>query len=293
MTEPLLDVRALSVSYRARRARRPGRLAVSGVSLDVRAGETVGLVGESGSGKSSIGRAVLGLLAPAAGSIRFDGADLAGTSSRDRLARSRQLQAIFQDPFSSLNPTRTIGSSLLEPLLLPGRRGSDRPDRRAAVARVRVALDRVGLPATAFDRYPAHFSGGQRQRIAIARALVGRPKLIICDEPVSALDLSVQAQVLNLLAETQQELAVAYLFISHDLAVVRYLAHRIVVLRHGQVVESGPADRVYRQPAHDYTRTLLAAAALPDPAAQYGRSLRMRAGGLQSATGGPERGGYR
>ncbi len=269
---PLLQVSELSVVYRVRHGR---RTAVAGVSFDVRAGETVGLVGESGSGKSSIGRAVLGLVTPAAGRIVFDGAELGSLSRAARRLRTRHLQAIFQDPYSSLNPTRTIGASLVEPLLVHGGPACSGGVREANRARVRELLERVDLPADAAARYPAQFSGGQRQRIAIARALVLAPKLLICDEPVSALDLSVQAQVLNLLARMQQEFALSYLFISHDLAVVRQLSHRVIVLRRGEIVEQGSADQVYSAAQHPYTQALLAAAPVPDPAVQYGRSLRV------------------
>jgi ABC-type glutathione transport system ATPase component len=269
---PLLQVSELSVVYSARHGRNK---AVAGVSFDVRASETVGLVGESGSGKSSIARAVLGLVKPSAGRIVFDGTDLATLSARARRLRTRDLQAIFQDPYSSLNPTRTIGSSLAEPLLVHGGPTRSSGVRAANQTRVRELLERVDLPAEAADRYPAQFSGGQRQRIAIARALVLAPKLLICDEPVSALDLSVQAQVLNLLARMQREFALSYLFISHDLAVVRQLSHRVIVLRRGEIVEQGSADQVYSAPQHPYTQALLAAAPVPDPAVQYGRSLRV------------------
>lgn len=269
---PLLRVSELSVVYRTRHGR---YTAVAGVSFEVGAGETVGLVGESGSGKSSIGRAVLGLVRPSAGRIVFEGIELASLSTRARRLRTRDLQAIFQDPYSSLNPTRTIGASLAEPLLVHGGPAGSSGVRAANQARVREVLERVELPADSAQRYPAQFSGGQRQRIAIARALVLAPKLLICDEPVSALDLSVQAQVLNLLARTQHELGLSYLFISHDLAVVRQLSHRVLVLRRGEIVEQGNADQVYSAPEHPYTRALLAAAPVPDPAVQYGRSLRV------------------
>jgi peptide/nickel transport system ATP-binding protein len=262
----ILELRDLVVEFTRRRGAPPLR-AVDGVSFDVRAGETVGLVGQSGSGKTTIGRAILGLVAPTAGSILFDGREITHAGFRERRALSAHLQVVFQDPYSSLNPTRKIGQTLAEPLTVHLKLGKEE-----IAERVREGLERVGLPAGAAERYPAQFSGGQRQRIAIARALMLSPRLVICDEPVTALDLSVQAQVLNLLAELQRELALSYLFIAHDLAVVRYLSHRIVVLNKGRVVESGPADEVYRRPTHPYTQALLAAAPVPDPAIQRGRS---------------------
>jgi peptide/nickel transport system ATP-binding protein len=262
---PLLSVADLTVTFSQGR-RVPPLRAVDGVSLDVAAGETVGLVGESGSGKSTLGRAILGLVRADSGKIRFDGEDITHATRRRRRELSARLQVVFQDPYSSLNPARTVGQTLEEPLLVHQR-------TRHAGARDQVAamLERVGLSADAADRYPGRFSGGQRQRIAIARALMSSPELVICDEPVSALDLSVQAQIMNLLAELQRELSVGYLFVGHDLAVVRHASHRIVVLYRGQVMEAGPAAQVHDHPAHPYTRALLDAAPLPDPEAQRAR----------------------
>jgi peptide/nickel transport system ATP-binding protein len=257
---PLLTVSNLSVEYE-RRHGRASVLAVDGVSFAVDAGETVGLVGESGSGKSSVARAILGLAAVTSGSVKFEGDEIANATYRARRMLARHLQVVFQDPYASLNPARTVGKSLAETV-----RASPGLDKRAVEQRVATALVRVGLPAEAAKRYPTQFSGGQRQRIAIARALMGWPKLVICDEPVSALDLSIQAQILNLLRDLQRELSLSYLFISHDLAVVRYVSQRILVLYGGRVMEYGEAAGVYAAPAHPYTRTLLAAAAFPDPA---------------------------
>ncbi|HEY1616011.1 MAG TPA: ATP-binding cassette domain-containing protein [Streptosporangiaceae bacterium] len=257
---PLLEVTDLTVTIKGSRLR-PGVTALRGVSLAVAAGETLGLVGESGAGKSTLAHAVLGLVPVSAGSISFDGRELAGLDRRSRRAVSRDLQVVFQDPYSSLNPARTVGQALAEPLEVHER--LSRADRRERIAGM---LEMVGLPADAPRRYPAEFSGGQRQRIAIARALMLSPKLVICDEPVSALDLSIQAQILNLLAEVQRELSVSYLLVSHDLAVVRHLATRIAVLRGGELVESGSAAQVCDRPAHPYTRALLAAVPSPDPA---------------------------
>jgi ABC-type glutathione transport system ATPase component len=252
----LLEVRDLTVEYPG------GCRAVEGASLSVAAGETLGLVGESGSGKSSICLAILGLAPVAGGSIVFDGQEITAAGRRERRALGRDLQVVFQDPYSSLNPARTIGQALSEPLEVHSRLPS--AARRQRVAQM---LDRVGLPSSAIDRYPAEFSGGQRQRVCIARALMLSPRLVLCDEPVSALDLSVQAQILNLLADLQRELSVGYLFVSHDLAVVRYLATHITVLYQGQVRESGTAEQVCGHPSDPYTKALLAAvsaAAVPE-----------------------------
>jgi len=257
MSQALLDIEDLVVQY-PRKARRPAAKAVDGASLSIAPGEVVGLVGESGSGKTTLAMAILGLAPVTAGRISFIGKDLAGLSPRGRRALSRDIQVVFQDPYSSLNPTRTIAQTLSEPLDVHER--LTRADRHQ---RVIEALHRVGLPADAATRYPAEFSGGQRQRIAIARALIVSPQLIICDEAVSALDLSVQAQILNLLADARRDLSIACLFLSHDLAVVRYLCSSVAVLYRGQVVESGPASSVCYQPAHSYTQALLAAE--PDP----------------------------
>jgi ABC-type glutathione transport system ATPase component len=260
---PLLELEDVVVRYR--RGRRT-LTAVDGVSLDVAPGETVGLVGESGSGKSSIARAALGLAPVASGTVRFAGADVTHLPFKRRRELYRQVQVVFQDPYGSLNPSRTIGQTLAEPLLAHGER-----DRRAVRERVDGMLARVGLPADAHDRYPGAFSGGQRQRIAIIRALMVQPQLVICDEAVSALDLSVQAQILNLLKHLQRERGLSYLFISHDIDVVRHMCDRIVVLNQGKVIESGPAARVSAMPAHPYTRALLDASPVPDPARQRRR----------------------
>jgi len=263
---PLLDVRDLSVLFNVGR-RRPPLRAVDGVSFNIAPRETVGLVGESGSGKTTIGRAILGLH-PAAleGTIAFAGRDITAAGHSERKRLSADLQVIFQDPYSSLNPTRTIRQTLSETLRAQGERDKDK-----IAERVKQMLEYVGLPADAASRYPTRFSGGQRQRIAIARSLMASPRLVICDEPTSALDLSVQAQVLNLLRGLQQDLGLSYLFISHDLAVVRHLSQRIIVLYLGRVMEAGNAESVYTSPTHPYTRALLAAAPVPDPEEQRRR----------------------
>jgi peptide/nickel transport system ATP-binding protein len=264
MTEPaLLEVRDLTVVYRRRHAH---LVAVDGVSFDVRAGQTVGLVGESGSGKSTVANALMGLAPVHAGSVTFAGREISGLSPRERRGVYRELQLVFQDPYSSLNPSRTIGRTLEEPLesfegLKRGRAGS----------RVEAMLERVRLPRSAAHRYPKEFSGGQRQRVAIARALMSAPRLVICDEAVSALDLSIQAQILNLLRDLQRDSRLSYLFVSHDLEVVRYMCDWVVVLYRGRVMEQGSASAVTSAPAHPYSEALLDAAPLPDPKAQAAR----------------------
>jgi ABC-type glutathione transport system ATPase component len=225
--------------------------AVDGVSLDVHTGETLGVVGESGSGKSTLGRLLLRLLEPTSGSIRFAGEDLLGARAARLRALRRDMQIIFQDPFGSLDPRLRVRDIIAEPLLIHR--------STAPHARVRELLRAVGLEESAGGRYPHEFSGGQRQRIGIARALALRPKFIVADEPVSALDVSVGAQIVNLLARLQKEFALTYLFISHSMPIVRYLATRIAVMHRGKIVEIGDAERVTREPSHPYTRALLQA----------------------------------
>jgi oligopeptide/dipeptide ABC transporter ATP-binding protein len=286
----LLDLRGLTVHY-GQRHRRHGPNAVDGVSLTVGRGETVALVGESGSGKTTIGNAVLGLAPVTAGSVVFDGEDITRAPARRRRALTADIQAVFQDPYSSLNPVRTIRQTLVEPLIAHGRYDAGARERVAA------GLQSVGLGAEAADRYPAQFSGGQRQRIAIARALMVGPRLIVCDEPTSALDLSVQAQVINLLGTLQRELGFSYLFITHDLALIRHVAHRVVVLYRGRVMESGPTGQVLDSPAHPYTQALLMAAPAPDPVVQRGKRVAAATAGAAAdgtatatAPGGPRLG---
>jgi peptide/nickel transport system ATP-binding protein len=246
---------------------RPVR-AVDDVSFDIAAGEVLGLVGESGSGKSTIGRSVLKLIEPSAGAIRFEGIDLAPLSPRAMRPYRRRLQIIFQDPYASLNPRRRVGDTLDEALAT--HRLHAGPARAARIAEL---LSLVGLAPEHARRYPHEFSGGQRQRIGIARALAVEPRFIVADEPVSALDVSIQAQVINLLSDLRERLGLTMLFISHDLDVVEYLCDRIVVLYLGKVMEVAPADELYRAPQHPYTQALLDASPRPDPEARRARRL--------------------
>ena len=271
-SSPLLAFRDVSRSFTVRQGvlgRVRGEVrAVDGVSLSVRRGETLGLVGESGCGKSTLARMAVRLLAPTQGDILFDGESLlAKDGKRDARWYSRRLQMVFQDPFSSLNPRLRVGASIGEPLLTAG---MGREERRERVADM---LRRVGLQADHADRYPHEFSGGQRQRIAIARALATHPELVVCDEAVSALDASVQAQVLNLLKDVQAEFGLTYLFISHDLSVVGYMSDRVAVMYLGRIVEEAPRDALFRAAAHPYTQALLAAAPAHDPARRHVRAF--------------------
>jgi oligopeptide/dipeptide ABC transporter ATP-binding protein len=261
---PLLEVEDLVKYFEVRRGPlgrvRAAVRAVDGVSFSIRRGETLGLVGESGSGKTTVGRCVLRLIPPTAGRIRFDGTDLLTLDPRGLRAFRRRAQIVFQDPFGSLNPRMTVGDAVREALTVHGlARGN------AAAERVNELLGLVGLPAEAAGLYPHEFSGGQRQRIGIARALSVQPELIVCDEPVSALDVSVQAQVLNLLRDLQSRLGLAYLFIAHDLGVVRHMSDRIAVMYLGRIVEEGDAAAVTTAPLHPYTAALLSAVPEPEP----------------------------
>lgn len=265
MNGPLLDVRHLSVDFRGRGLRGRTFRAVDDVSLHIGRGETLGLVGESGSGKSTIGRAVLGLVPVAEGTVVFDGTDITHMTRAQRRTAAAGVQVVFQDPYSSLNPSMTIGEILVEPIIARGGQGP------GARRRVGELLGQVGLPADAASRSPRQFSGGQRQRIAIARALALEPELIVCDEPVSALDLTTQAVVLDLFIDIQRRTGVSYLFVSHDLAVIRHISHRVAVMQQGRLVETGTGEQVTGAPEHPYTQRLLLASPVPDPAQQARR----------------------
>jgi len=267
----LLEVDGLRVQFGRRGLRSRPVEVLHGVSLHVGVAETLGLVGESGSGKTTIGRTVLGLVTPSSGSIRFAGEDVTSVSRATRRRLAKDIQVVFQDPYTSLNPALSVGDILSEPLVVQGM------TRRDARARVKGLLDQVNLPSGTENRRPSEFSGGQRQRVAIARALAPSPRLIVCDEPVSALDLTTQAKVLDLLAEIQAQTQVSYLFISHDLAVVRHISARVSVLYRGDVVETGPVREVISSPSHDYTRRLLLAAPVADPDKQATRRRARRA----------------
>ena len=260
--EPLLQVEDLEVRYGSGKT---AFTAVTDISLEIAPGEVLGLVGESGSGKSTIGKAILGLEKVHAGSVKFLGRDITHDSLKKRKVSAAELRVVFQDPYSSLNPDMTIGDTLIEPLRISG------IDAATAIQRARDVLGKVGLNPDWVTRYPRNFSGGQRQRIAIARALVVEPQLIVLDEPVSALDLSTQAQVLNLLADLAKTENVGFLFIAHDLDVVRFLSDRVVVLYKGRIMETGPMESVIQKPRHPYTQGLVAAAPVPDPAKQAQR----------------------
>jgi peptide/nickel transport system ATP-binding protein len=256
--------------------------AVDGVSLSIGSGETLGLVGESGCGKSTLGRTILRLNEPTDGRIVFDGRDITGLKEKAMRPLRRRIQMVFQDPYASLNPRHSVGRIVGEPLRVHGLE-----KRRNGSARVRELLEVVGLPADAANRFPHEFSGGQRQRIGLARALAVNPELLVCDEPVSALDVSIQAQIINLMEKLQQELGLTYLFIAHDLAVVRHISTRIAVMYLGKIVEVAPADDLYDNPLHPYTITLLAAIPIPDPElARRRQSIRVQ-GDLPSPANPP------
>ncbi len=282
----LLAVRGLRVEY-AVRAGALGRQratirAVDGVDLAIEPGETLGLVGESGCGKTTLGNAVLGIVRPTGGTVVFEGTDLAGLDA-DGLRRARRhMQMIFQDPDASLNPRMRVGDSIGEPLLVRGL-------LRGAALRARVAslLEQVGLDAAYHARYPHEFSGGQRQRVGIARALALEPRLVVCDEPVSALDVSVRSQILNLLVDLQRRLGMAYLFISHDLSVVRHVSDRVAVMYLGRVVEEAPRDALFARPLHPYTEALMSAIPVPDPGRQRSRAAIVLQGELPRPTEAP------
>jgi peptide/nickel transport system ATP-binding protein len=256
--------------------------AVDDVSLHIERGETLGLVGESGCGKSTVGRAILRLYEPTAGRIVFDGQDISHLGENELRPLRRRMQMVFQDPFASLNPRHSVGRMVGEPMRVHGIGGRGTLSRR-----VRELLEIVGLPADAASRYPHEFSGGQRQRIGLARSLALNPDFIVADEPVSALDVSIQAQIMNLLEELQQEFDLTYLFIAHDLAVVRHISDRIAVMYLGSIVEVSPAEDLYENPLHPYTISLLSAVPIPDPVVERERETILLAGDLPSPANPP------
>ncbi|MGY1709409.1 ABC transporter ATP-binding protein [Geodermatophilus sp. SYSU D00758] len=286
--EPLLRVEGLQVHFPIKRGvfvdRTVGHVrAVDGVDLAIDRGTTYGLVGESGCGKSTLGRAVLRLVEPTAGQVVFDGTDVASLSGEPLRAMRRRMQMVFQDPLGSLDPRQNVESLLSEPLRAHGLGGG----KEGIATKIRGLLDAVGLPSAALRRYPHEFSGGQRQRIGIARAISLEPDLLIADEPVSALDVSVQAQVVNLLEELQQQLDLTYLVIAHDLAVVRHISDVVGVMYLGSLVEQAPSDALYDEPLHPYTRSLMSAVPVPDPVVEERRERILLAGDLPSPANPP------
>ncbi len=284
---PLLEVSNLVKHFPIKQgiifAHEVGRVrAVDDVSFTVREGETLGLVGESGCGKSTVCRTVLKLLEPTSGSIRFEGREISGLGAGDMRPLRREMQIIFQDPYASLNPRRRVGEIVGDPLRLHGLASGDELRDR-----VEDLLQRVGLGPEHYNRYPHEFSGGQRQRIGIARALALQPKLVICDEPVSALDVSIQAQIINLLQDLQDEFELTYVFVAHDLGVVRHVSDRIAVMYLGKIVEIGPAEEVYSKPIHPYTLSLLAALPIPDPRENEAREPLVLQGDVPSPVNPP------
>jgi peptide/nickel transport system ATP-binding protein len=266
MNQPLLDVSNLQVEYKVPGFRKAPARVIEDVSFQLQEGETLAIVGESGSGKTTIGKTILGLHEASSGSIVFDGRDITHLPSKERRELAFDIQAVFQNPYGSLNPSLTIGEILSEPLRINGFMS-----KSDALEKTKGLLSRVGMPEDTVGRYPSNFSGGQRQRIAIARAIARNPRLVVCDEPTSALDVATQAKALELLAELQASLGLAYIFITHDLALVREFADRVLVLDKGRAVEQGEAKRVCDSPQHPYTQKLIASAPVPDPIIQRAR----------------------
>ena len=285
---PLLEVRGLRMHFPVTEGmiarRHIGDVkAVDGVDLTIRRGETLGLVGESGCGKTTMGRCILRLEKPTSGEIRYDGVDIAQLGRKQLVALRRKIQVIFQDPYSSLNPRQKIGSIISEPMMVHG----VEPDATRRNARVHELLSLCGLNPNFADRYPHEMSGGQRQRVGIARALALNPEFIVCDEAVSALDVSIQAQIINLLEDLRDKFNLTYLFIAHDLSVVRHLCQRVAVMYLGRVVELAECDELFDNPLHPYTQALLAAVPVPDPAVEASRQFRPVAGEVPSPINPP------
>jgi len=288
MSTPLLEVRGLRMHFPITEGiiarRQLGEVkAVDGVDLTIAKGETLGLVGESGCGKTTMGRCILRLETPTGGEIRYNGVDIATLGRRDLMALRRRIQVIFQDPYSSLNPRMKVAAILGEPMKVHG----IVPDARKRADRVRELLSLCGLNPSFADRYPHEMSGGQRQRVGIARALALEPEFIVCDEAVSALDVSIQAQIINLLEDLREKLNLTYLFIAHDLSVVRHLCQRVAVMYLGRVVELASCDEVFENPLHPYTKALLAAVPVPDPTVEAGRVVQPLSGEVPSPINPP------
>ncbi len=289
MSTPLLQVRDVQTHFDIHKKgaffwQKPATLkAVNGVSFDLKAGETLGVVGESGCGKSTLARTIIGLVKAKSGSILFDGEELVGLSEKGWKKKRQEIQMIFQDPLASLNPRMTVGDIIAEPL----RTYHPELGNEEIGKRVREMMKKVGLLPNVINRYPHEFSGGQCQRIGIARALILRPKLIICDEPVSALDVSIQAQVINLLQEVQEEMGLALIFIAHDLSVVKHISDRVLVMYLGNAVEVGTDTAVYDKPTHPYTQALMSAVPLPDPELERTKKVQLLEGDLPSPINPP------
>ena len=288
MTEPILQVKDLVKHYAVTRGivfrRTIGQVrAVDGVSLELKPGETLGVVGESGCGKSTLARVLMNLEKPTGGSVKYQGQEIFGLRGAELKEMRRQIQLVMQDPYTSLNPRMTVGDLIGEPFEIHPEVAPRRDRRR----KVQDLLDVVGLNPEHINRYPHQFSGGQRQRIGIARALALRPKVIVCDEPVSALDVSIQAQVMNLLGQLQREFGLAYIFIAHDLSVVRHLSNRIAVMYLGKIVETGTEDQIYERPTHPYTQALLSAVPVPDPMSRQTKQIIRLVGDVPSPVNPP------
>lgn len=289
MSDILLQVRDVQTYFEIKRNgaffwQKPATLkAVNGVSFDLKAGETLGVVGESGCGKSTLARTIIGLIKAKSGSIKFQGEELIGLSEKQMRLKRKDIQMIFQDPLASLNPRMTVGEIIAEPLYVHNPLIS----KAEAQQRVKTIMQKVGLLSNQINRYPHEFSGGQAQRIGIARALILEPKLIICDEPVSALDVSIQAQVVNLLKKIQKEMGLALIFIAHDLSIVKHISDRVLVMYLGNAIELGTDEAVYNRPTHPYTQALMSAVPIPDPKAERNKIIQLLPGDLPSPINPP------